>query len=682
MALVNVKSVDDLEREEQEKIDNEVAVSTSPAVTALSSYVDRAWSAAKDAKRDVQLQMESNIRQRNGVYDPTKLAAIRQHGGSELYMMLTDEKCTACKAWIHDTLLPANENPYAVNTSVVPELTPELTQMIEMKVQTEFEVDMQSGLIVTPDQVTERIQQLSSEILKESQEMAQDVAQRTEDTINDTLVESNWREAFKDTIEDVVDLPAGIMKGPIVRKQLKLQWVQGEDGLSVPQAEEVLTTEFERVSPFNIFPGPSTIDITKNEGYLIEVHEMSRSSLNELRGVEGYSEDAIKLVLENAGGYDSWLDVGIDTASEEEPLYDIDKISNPDKPIQALQFWGSVQGKVLSGHLEVEDELADYTVELWKIGPHIIKAVVNGDPLGRRPYFKASFRHRNGSFWGNSLPDVIEDIQDMVNASARNLVNNMALASGPQIGVDVSKLAEGEEPEGVYPWKVWQFDETMGTQQAGGRAPIWFFQPNANIEELLKVYEFFSNEADNKSGIPKYTYGSGGSKGALGTATGISMMMSNASRAIKQVIANIDVGLVQASVIKTHEWLMQFGDYEGSNGDIAIVAKGSSALMAKEQQQVRRNEFLNIALNPVVLDIIGKEGVADILRVVTDGLDIDDVVPSKRDMKKKTMEDKAMQAIMMQMEQAQGQAPQAAPQQTMEDGAVAGGGDVNAFQQG
>ena len=170
---------------------------------------------------------------------------------------------------------------------------------------------------------------------------------------------------------------------------------------------------------------------------------------------------------------------------------------------------------------------------------------MNGDPLGRKPYFKASFRERNDQFWGYDVPYLIQDVQDVCYASARNIVNNMAIASGPQVGIDVGQLAPGEDPTDMFPWRIWQFDVTNNNT---ARQPIAFYQPPSVVQELMRVYEFFSNEADNNTGIPKYAYGSKQNMGALSTATGFSMMMSNAARGIKKVMGNIDRGIIAPSV--------------------------------------------------------------------------------------------------------------------------------------
>jgi len=650
-------------------------------LSSLSGYVQSCWVAARDAKRTIKDEMEAMLRQRNGEYSQSKLREIQIYGGSTTFMRLTDEKCTACKAWLTEIMI--QDKPWSVSPTPIPELPPEITTQIEQEVVAELEQGIQAGLI-SPQDIDTRKQEMSLEVQDKANKIARKAEQEVEEKIHDILVDGKWDTAFKGVLDDIVDLHVGILKGPIIRKRKELSWGQG----GKPEVSEQTVIEFARVSPFDIYPSPTATNV--DDGYLLEKHRLTRESLVAMKGVTGYDSSAIDRVLERAtfGGLYGWLDDMSTTPglSEEKEKDDINFGQTVDHTIEALQFWGKIQGKLLKEwDAKVEDELGEYECEVWIIGGEVIKAELNGDPLGRRPYYKASFRERNGSWWGAGLPETISDIQDMCNAAARNLVNNMAFASGPQVGVDVSRLAEGESPKGIAPNKIWQFDESMNVS-SGGRPPIWFFQPKPLVSEILRVYEFFSNEADNKSGVPKYSYGSGGSAGALGTATGMSMMMSNASRGIKQVVSNVDYGIIQPAIRRLYEWFMLYDPEAGFPGDIKIVAKGSSALLAKEQQQVRRNEFLNIALQPPVMEIIGRDGLATILRSISEGLDFgsDAVVPTESQLRIQEFQQKQQQQAMMEqqmmMEQKQGQqAPQPKGPETTPDGSVAGGADIKAF---
>lgn len=596
-----------------------------PAVTYLSQHVSTCWEAAKNSKELIQEIMLESKRSLKGEYECDKLAKIKASGSASIFMRLADEKSNAAKAWILDTILPGDQMPFGVDPTPVPELTQEEEQAIQQTVMAETQMDLQMGVVSIPDEVVAKVQAIEGEILSRKQKAAKKHDLAVETKINDTIVESNWKEAFKDFISNMVDFPAGILKGPELFRTKCIT----RDEFGNPKIESQIKIRYRAPSPFDIYPSPSATG--PNDGYLFEKHMLTRKALNELKGVPQYDEAAINLVLEDygRGGLRRWL-----YETNQNEVHRLARRENvetdPDGTIDALQFWGSVQGIWLTEHnIQVDDIWAEYEVEVWQIGRYIIKIAINGNPLGDRGYHVTSFRRTPGQFWGQGIPELIADNSDMCNASARNIVNNMGISSGPQIGVDKSVVPPGETLSTLTPMKIWQFD--MSKIANGSRPPMWFFQPRIVIDPLMKVYEFFSDRADNITGIPKYSYGQQGGGGALGTATGFSMMMSNASRSIKLVISNVDT-VIEGSIKGTRDHLLFYDpDPIMRKGDIKVIAKGARSLVTKEQRQLRMNEMLQIALHPAVMQTIGQDGFAELLRKVYQGADLDagDIVPSK-----------------------------------------------------
>jgi hypothetical protein len=340
--------------------------------------------------------------------------------------------------------------------------------------------------------------------------------------------------------------------------------------------------------------------------------------------------------------------------------------------IDALQYWGSVSGKMLlewgMDKSEVTDEAKEYEVEAWLIGSWVIKAVLNPDPLCRRPYYTDSYSRVAGAFWHNSLFDLVKDCQDMCNGAARALANNLGISSGPQVVVNTDRLPRGEEITEMFPWKMWQ---TTNDPMGSSAAPISFFQPQSNSAELMGVYEKFAAMADEYSGIPRYMTGTPGDGGAGRTASGMSMMIGNASKQIKQLISSIDIHIISPSVRGLFDWKMAFDPLTNYQGDLQIIARGALSLITKESAQVRRNEFLAQTANPLDSQIVGLEGRAELLRATLRTLDInpDKVIPSPSILRMRTLQ--------AQTQQAQQAAPQVGNGQELTNGAPV----VDNFQQ-
>jgi hypothetical protein len=296
---------------------------------------------------------------------------------------------------------------------------------------------------------------------------------------------------------------------------------------------------------------------------------------------------------------------------------------------QLLLDWGMTAKNNPDGSMEAIDPTQSYEIEAWLIGHYVIRAVINDNPLGGRPYSKASYENIPGSFWGKGIPELITDIQAMCNAAARALSNNLGIASGPMVEVHADRLAPGETVTTLYPWKIFQTQSAKtGTSQAPA---VNFYQPDCNVQELQQVFDYFSRQADIVSGIPAYAYGDSAVGGAGNTASGMSMLMTNASKGIKAVISHIDRGLLETAVSRQYLRNMLYGTDVSIKGDLNAVARGSSSLIQKEQAVIRRTEFLQMTANPIDMQIMGIDGRAEILREQVKSLDLppDRIVPSR-----------------------------------------------------
>ena len=594
-----------------------------PVVQGLTGHVKSVWTDALEAKRQtVDDRLLQSLRQRRGEYDPEKLAAIKQQGGSEIYMMLTSNKCRAAGSWIRDVMLgQKNDKPWTIAPTPASDLPPQVMQSVQAAAQQEAMQFVQAtGLPVGQEFVDRDAALLYDRVKADAKKQAEERMARMEALMEDQLVEGKFPHALSEFISDLVTFPAAIIKGPIIRKKKGLAWSEGK-----AVASETLTKEWARVDPFNVYPAAHCANI--DDGDLIERHKLTRKALTEMKGVPGYSDPCIDAVLDEygKGGLSNWLAIDSSKASAEgkstAAIW-----HNPAGLIDALQYWGSVQGKLLiewgMKKESVPDPLAEYPCEVWLIGEWCIKAMINPDPLGRTPYFKACYEEVPGAFWGNSVPDLCRDSQAQCNVAARAIANNMGIASGPQVAYNVDRLPAGEDLTQMYPWKIHQYTSDPYGSSA---QPVSFFAPPMIANELMMVYRFFSEMADEHTGVPRYMTGDAqGQGGALRTSSGMSMLMQNAGKAIKQVIANIDSNVIEPVIDRLWYYNMVYGTDPALQGDIKVVARGANSLVIKETQQQRINEFLQLALtNPIVNQIVGEESIAAMLRIAAKNLDMD-----------------------------------------------------------
>ena len=620
--------------------------------SAISGHITSCWNKAKFAKQRITERLLSCERQRRGEYDPDKAAEIAETGGSDIYMMITDIKCRAAKSWITDVMFASGDRPFDLEPAEDPQLPPEIKLSIVDFVRQEAEAFLASGQQIHPEAFRNRMDEVHDMVLLKIREEAKEIANRMAGVVEDQMNQGGFRRAIEDFIDDFVTYPTAILKGPSIRKKKKLSWG--------PNFQPIVVNDFsrdvERVSPYDFFPAPNNSSV--NDGFIIQRHRFSTQDVQNLRGVPGYKDSEIDQVLERYGmsGY-RYYEYGDQQQDNLKGKYH--SRLHQDSSIEALEFWGPVMGSMLiQWGVKGVDAKTVYEVNAWQIGSFVIKVAVNPDPLGRRPYEIASWSRIPGAVWGQALPETMADIQTMCNAAARSLANNMGIGSGPQVEVVVDRLPDGEDVTQMYPWKIWQ---TTSDRTGGGQPGVRFFQPDLKAQELMAVYQNFARQADEITGIPNYIYGAGsGGSGAGRTASGLSMLMDNAAKGIKSAIGNVD-RVVTMVVDRYYTHNMMYNPDPYIKGDFRVVPKGVLGMVAREQVQVRRNEFLAATNNPVDLQIIGPEGRSYLLREAAKALqmDTDKIVPSPEMLKFRQAEIQAAMAA-----QQPQQIPAAAPVQT------------------
>jgi hypothetical protein len=330
--------------------------------------------------------------------------------------------------------------------------------------------------------------------------------------------------------------------------------------------------------------------------------------------------------------------------------------------ISMMELNGNVQGRVLQEYgLAVPDELRDYSIQAWVVGSHVIKAHLSPSPRQRHPYFITSFEKVPGTPVGNGLTDLLSDLQEAANGTLRSLINNLSISSGPQVVVNDSRLSPEENGEDMYPWKRWHVrNDPVGNNT---QEPIKFFQPQSNAQQLIQVFQEFVSISDDVSAIPKYVGGQAGS-GAGRTASGLAMLMGNASKILQTVSANIDRDVLELALMQLGDLIMLTDTSGLLTGEEKISVQGVNVAIQRETQRQRQIEFAQATQNPVDMKIIGLKGRASIIRSIAATIGMgSDVVPPEDQIEKMEKE---------QQQQAQQGGVDAAIQKAVQAGVDAG----------
>lgn len=653
MPLLEIKSNSELEAEDLARKEAfEPADLDYEELPELVAYLESTFDAARQAKRPIERRMLKGLRARRSEYESEILAKIKEQGGCDIYMALTDQKCNAIEAQLKNIMFPAGERNWKIDETPVPELPPSTLELIQQKVQSEalqFMLLTGQTEVLTED-LANRFKEWEGQITEELNVEAKKKSKLITIKVDDNLLKGGWYGALNDIIYDVASFPSCILRGPVYQYEKVLGWGRDEIGGFNPVVEKDIIGRYYRVNPFDFYPEPGIRNV--NDGYCWEVHPLERSELSNYIGVEGFDEEAIRKVLNDYSESGHRENSSLET----ERLHAEDGIEgtreDPENTIDAKEFNGKIKGSKLISYGftdNIEDPDMDYDVNVWMVSKDIIKIQFNAHPLGKKDYYMTSFRDRNDSVWGTSPAEIMYDKQRACNAAGRNLIDNMGMASGPQVEVNVSRLPQNEKSiSKLYPWKIWQTTDDI---QGKGGAGIHFYQPNMHTNELMQIYQFFSGEASEVLGVPSYTYGGPGDAGGAGeTASGLSMLMNAASIGIKMIIKNIDINIILESLNTAWLHVMLYDPDQDIKGDVEFLARASNYLVQKEELRVRANEFLNSTMNETDMAIVGHKGRAAVLREVVKGLKLEgNIIPTEEEVER----DELVQQIQAQLLEAQ-----------------------------
>lgn len=584
----------------------------------------------------------SALRTYKGMYSTDKLAQIKQFGGSDVYARVSATKCRAATALLRDVYL-STERAWDVEPTPDPKTPTDIQADIDELLGIEVQQFAALGEQVGPEQIEARAEQLRKAAERAAKKVAHEEAKKAGRKLDDMLTEGSFYDAFAEFLIDLPIFPFAVLKGPEVRRVMQTKWVNGQ-----AIQESIPKMFWRRVSPFDFYWSPGAASIAQAE--IVERIKLTRADLHSCKGLPGYNNEAIDEVLAMAysDGLHEWWDT-VDTNRAD--LEDRERWSRTATSlIDAAEFTGHISGQMLREWGKTEQEIPDptkeYFVTAWLIDRFVIKVQINPSTNQRPPYYLTAFEQIPGALIGYGLTDLMDDVQTICNSAARAMVNNASISSGPQVVINDNVLQPGENDD-LFPWKRWHVDYDPSMAGAAGK-PIDFYQPNMNAPELMGIFKEWSILGDEISSIPRYMTGNEKVGGAGRTASGLAMLMGNASKTLQNIAASIDRDVVRPVIHDLYNMIM-LTEPNAFRGDEQIVVKGVHQAVKREQDRMRQLEFLQLTANPIDQAIMGPAGRANVLRSVAGnlGLEHEKTIPD---------DDEIQAKIKAQEEAAQAQA--------------------------
>lgn len=581
---------------------------------ALAEYIRKRFDEAVRHKRNtgIEERLIRNLRANKCEYQPDEKALLGPY--NDIYMGISALKCRAAEAWLNDIILNNIDKPWTLDPTPVPDLPKEMKdEVVEL-------VMMELPQMNSVEVLRSRLRELKGAMNVVAYSKAEQATRRMETLIADQFAEGDWTQTFSSFIADICAYPTAIIRGPVVVSKQQGTW----DGNKY-EVKSVNLPTTRTISPFDAFPSP-TSKSTQDGEFFCERARLSQGDVHSLINAPGFSEPNVRQVLST---YSEGFSLHLMNDVERDRLEDKEQglTHNDGKMLDTIIYNGVVPGEYLKDNgIIVEDYQKHYECEVWVVGDITIRAILNPNPLGKRPLFSTSYRKINGAFWGQSVICLTYDTNRVCNAAARSLVRNMGYASGPIGEVVSERIADTDDPTDIRPYKI----ALVGPDMTGTGAPAYRFHNVQSVAaDLMAVFESYMKIADDLSGIPAYVLGNPQVAGAGRTMGGLSMLMGNAAKGIKNVHLNIDRDVISGLVEAHFVYNMLTSKDMSIKSDCKVVARGATGLLQRELAQTRTVELLNL-LTPYIeaWDNL-PDGIKILLREVlkSTGLPVNDIIP-------------------------------------------------------
>jgi hypothetical protein len=589
-------------------------------IGALGPILLAEFAQAENARRETEERWLKDLRQYRGVYDPEVLALIGKNR-STAFVRATRVKVKTVDARVADLLFPSgSERTWSAEPTPMPSIDRETKRQIVGA--------LQQALGRAPTQ-----QELEDGIRK----VVEQAAKRMTQVIDDQLAEAEYQSTARKVLHSGHLYGTGILKAPLVERKTRTKFVI-EHGKWVMKTESYVVPFVDYVPLWNWFPDMSAVSLEECR-YVYERHLMTRAKLGNLAKKKSFRGDVIKqYILANPKGAQTprYFDTEIRSIGER-------IAANPkdDGNYELLERWGWIDGELLAGAgVTVPPERMHETffANVWLLpSGEIIKVALQPINGVTWPYHLYYVDKDETSIFADGFSSILRDDQTMINAGTRMVLDNGALTAGPQFEVNMALLAPTERADDMSPFKIW----ARNGQDPGSPAVRVLSIPNG-LETLMPIVEMFKHNADDTSAIPRYMQGENATTGAAGTASGMSMLLANASIVMKDLLTNYDA-VTRSFIESLYKWNMQFNPDESIKGDFNVKARGSASLVAKELRGQQLDAFAT-TIAPEDAPYIKRE---ELLRQRAEAHDLAAIVKTEEEVLAEQNNDQAKHAAQM-----------------------------------
>jgi hypothetical protein len=509
------------------------------------------------------------------------------------------------EATMRDIYVGTNDVPWVLEPTPIPELSAKSRAEVIQAVQ-QIMASAAQGQTLSKDSIRD-IEKTAKRLQRQKAEIA---SKAMSELIKDQFLEGGFPNAFDALKHDIAIYPNAYLRGPVLEEKRQRVWNEDKFETVVKPAMVI-----ERLAPEDFYPSPDGIEIDKCE-YIVARLVMNKSAISQMRDHPTCSKDKIEDMLERLEAADSSGDgddetTGIIIDSREKSITSLTTKKTTDT-LEIYDFWGRVSGFMILDWLVNENKEVTtdkdnktyqtrwgeidghdyYEINAWLCEGEVIRLLLNPNSDMVRPYHKAPFQMLAGEFYGRSAVDILAPSQAIIDSLTRSLVMNAGHSSAPIILVNSAKINVAQlvdennmEQEGELTFKPWGTYDV--TDIDNSIKPVQF---NSYVDHLMAAREKEVQNAHTLIGIPPYTYGE--KTGMHSTLGGVQAQFQSANKGIKDVVKNIDLGVLEPLVTAAFLHNMEFSNDESIKADAKCRARGSEGLFEQEQRAKTPEETL------------------------------------------------------------------------------------------
>lgn len=525
-----------------------------------------------------------------------------------MYYPLTSTKVRAAAAHIYDILVNIMAFPISVMPTPAPELPP-----LKLRELAERMYDQWTGGGMNADDISREATRYKALGLEEIMRVAQDAATAHSILLKDQFTESNFNDVLLEFLDNFCLYPTGFFRQRMVMQD-RMAWSKS----SKPAVKRVMARRWEVVSPHDMFPSKDSVS-TQNGTFIVVRESLTKKDFYEQKLLDSFDEEAVDQCLlemgavaeppaeseekQSQGKPTDVAGAGTSTNSLSDALTPRDPATVPTNiamwkdtySVTQYTHFGLITGAeaMMAKGIEGLEPNKFYESEITWCDKRRIRTVVypekkEGDPLGTRPIWSASYRSRGEAFWGEGGEKILRSLQRAANASFRDWMINNADAARPIGAVDFAAVNRyTSNPTDIHGGKMFLTDNDPTRPRGSSQNKIVEFTdiPNHSTLYIGSLGEVV-RRSDEVFGIPAFGHGQS-QVGTLGrTFNGMALVYGAALKDLKLSLRWLTKGVLTPIGQYNYNYNMKHSDNPAIQGDTQVVIAGPEGIVQRELSQM------------------------------------------------------------------------------------------------